>query len=222
MNPELLASSVLSGFFAAFSPCNIAVYPVILNIVAAGREGRRSAAVAFTAGLALTFTVFYVAVGFILKLAGEAGSDVIGSLYGVFYAAAGLLTLLFALQSLGLMAIPIPSFAPKIGHRGGVFGAVLTGAVFATCMSSCNLGFLVTGILPVLLSKPTVLDGVLYMSAFSVSMSLPILALGILSGYALESPLKRYARKVEVVSAVFLLAASAYFLYMSAAVTAII
>ncbi|MFH1054912.1 MAG: cytochrome c biogenesis protein CcdA [Candidatus Altiarchaeota archaeon] len=214
MNPELLVSTVLAGLFAAFSPCSIPAYPVLLNILAAEGRDRRQAAIAFSVGVASTFTVFYVAVGFALKWLGDAFSETLNTVYVVLYLAAAVLCFLFALQSLGKITFFTRTFGLHTTPRGGVFGSFLTGALFATIVSPCNLGFLLIGVLPVLLSKATVLEGLLLMLLFSVSLSLPMLTLGLLSSHAMDKWLRGYVGLIEKTSAGFLILAGLYFIYI--------
>jgi cytochrome c biogenesis protein CcdA len=215
MSLELLGTSVLSGFFAAFSPCNVPLLPVILNILAAEPNNRARSAVAFSLGLMAAFTVFYVAVGFALKLFLGAVDQMLGWFYVAAYAAAALICILFAMQSAGLLRFWTRTYSLKHNPRGGFFGSLLTGAFFATIASPCNTAFIMTGILPVLLSKATVLEGLFYMAAFSASMSVPVLLIGLLTGRAIDKWLMRHARRIEQASALFLAAAAAYFIYLA-------
>jgi len=215
MNPELLITSVLSGLFAAFSPCSVPVYPVILNLIASEKKDRRSSAIGFCIGLSLTFTAFYIAVGFCIKLLGDSAADVLGRVYMGAYGLAALMCFLFAAQTVSDLRLFNRTFGASFGARGGLFGAVLTGALFATIVSPCNLAFIITGILPVVLAKPTVLEGVAYMLAFSASLGAPMLAFGLFSGRAFDSWLKRHMRGIELASAAFLAIVGVYLAYMA-------
>jgi cytochrome c biogenesis protein CcdA len=215
MNLELLMTSVISGLFAAFSPCSLPIYPILLNLIASDKKDRRSSAIGFCIGLMLTFAAFYIAIGFSLKLLGDAADEVIGKVYLLSYALAAVLCVLFALQTISELKLFTHTFGPTFQARGGLVGAIVTGALFATIVSPCNLAFIVTGILPVLLSKPTLFEGVIYMFAFSISLGTPMLLIGLLSGYAFDSWLKKHMREIELVSAAFLMVSGAYFAYMA-------
>jgi len=212
MNLELLAIAVTSGLFAAFTPCCLPAYPVILNIISRQGEDRRLPALSFAAGLTLTFMVFYVAVGVALKRIGEQALQNLDTIYLWMYLVAAILCFLFALQSLGKISFFGRTFGLKVSFGHGAFGAFLTGAVFATVVSPCSLPFILTGILPILLAKTTVIQGLLLMFSFSFSLSLPILILGLFSGYAMDSWVKAHTRKIELASAAFLILACLYFL----------
>jgi cytochrome c biogenesis protein CcdA len=196
MSIDLLVGSALSGFFAAFSPCNLPIYPVMLNILAADGKGRRRNALAFTAGLMLAFTAFYVAVGFMLKLLSDAANAYLEHFFALAYALAAVICMLFALQSAGILTFWTRTYMLKHNPRGGVLGATLTGAFFATIASPCNIAFIITGILPVLLSSATVFEGLAYMATFSLSMSIPVLAIGLLTGHALDKWLISRGRQI--------------------------
>ena len=214
MNPELLFFAVSSGLLAAYSPCSLPVYPVLLGILAKGDGSRKLRAAAFAAGLAFMFSLFYLAVGFALKLAGETVFESLEGVYAVIYAAAALVCLLFALQSTGKVSVFRMTFGFTGRAYSGVLGSFLTGVFFGTVVTPCNLPFILTGVLPVLLSKATVFEGLLLMFTFSLSLSLPVLAVGLVSGQAMDSPLRRHMKRIKQASTVFLLAAGLYFIYM--------
>jgi cytochrome c biogenesis protein CcdA len=214
MRPDLLALSLLSGLFAALSPCSLPVYPVLLNILARSEAGRRGSAVAFALGLAFMFSLFYVALGFMLELVGDAVFTYLDHVYAIIYLAAAVLCFLFALQSLGKIRLLSRTFGFTGRLYAGVPGAFLTGVFFGTVLSPCNLPFILTGVLPVVLAKTTIIDGLLLMFAFSFSLSLPVLILGVVSGHAMDTWVRRYLNKIEAASALFLVAAGSYFLYM--------
>ncbi len=205
--------SVTAGLLAAFSPCSLPVYPLLLNRLARERQ-RKLAAVAFAAGLSLMYAVFYLLMGFALRILGDVVFRSLDTVYLILYALAAVVCSLFALQSLGLLTLYGRTFGFTSVQGSGVFGAFLTGVFFATVISPCNLPFMIAGVLPALLSSSTVLDGLLLIFGFSVSLSVPMLLVGLLSGHAMNEWLRRRVRLIECVSAGFLLLVSMYFAYM--------
>ena len=77
------------------------------------------------------------------------------------------------------------------------------------------MGFMVVAIMPAILSGATVVQGVLLMALFAVTMTLPLLAVGLLSSNALDSWAKKHVRVIELTSAVFLLLAGFYLLHLA-------
>jgi cytochrome c-type biogenesis protein len=214
---ELLFTVVLSGFFASVSPCSLPVYPVLINSLSRAGEGRRIVVLSFTAGIVLAFSLFYVLVTLAVRVAGEWFINLMDSITLLLYALAGVLCYMFAMRSLGFLGINMGSYSLfKPVARSGVAGAFITGVVFSTLISPCSLPFLITGVLPVLMSGATVFQGLFLMAVFSVSMGAPILLLGLASGWAMDSIsfFRNRMRFVEGASAVFLLAAGVYFTYL--------
>jgi thioredoxin:protein disulfide reductase len=212
MKAQILMLSVSSGLFAAFSPCSFPVYPIVLNMLARGAN-RRLCAASFAAGLTTMFCTFYVAVGFAVKWAGDSFlEDTLSKIYALMYGLAAIVCFLFALQSLGGVRIWGGTFGIMRKVGSGVAGAFLTGALFATVVSPCSMPFLITGVLPILLSNETMLDGLLITLAFGASLSAPMLAVGLVSGHAMDNWFKRHVRKIELASTMFLIVAGLYFI----------
>jgi len=215
MNAEILFSTLVAGLLAGFSPCTLPAYPVLLNIIASDEKNRRLSALMFSVGVMLMFVLFYVAIAFAIKAAGDLFNDTLGRIYIGLYILAGILCILLALQSLGKVNVLYGAFSLKKNVRGGIFGAFVSGALFATIISPCNLGFLLVAIMPAILSGATVVQGVLLMALFAVTMTLPLLAVGLLSSNALDSWAKGHVRTIELASAAFLILAGLYLLYLA-------
>jgi len=219
MNAELILLSVVSGLFAAFSPCNIPVYPVLLNMLAKNQEGRRKAAFAFAAGMTLTFTSLYLPLLVAIKLVDE---SVLGKslevVYTFVYVLAALVCLLFALQTMG----KINFWGRTIGFPArlslGARSAFATGGIFATVISPCNIPFIMTPIVTFLSGETSIFEGLLRLFLFSASMSLPILLFGVFSTYAMNQHVKHNIPLIEKASAVFLVLAAGYFISLAAAI----
>ncbi|MBD3387974.1 MAG: hypothetical protein GF416_02900 [Candidatus Altiarchaeales archaeon] len=209
MNFGLLFLSVSSGLLASVSACSLPVYPVLLNIMSKSGD-RRMSAVSFSLGLSFTYALFYVAVAFLVKSLGESVFDSFSTLYAVLYSLAAITCFGFAFQSLTGFAFFTRSFgSPR--HFAGVFGAFLTGVLFGTVLTPCNIPFMLAGLLPVLMSGSSVAEGLLLVFAFSFSLGFPVLLFGLFSGYAVESWVKENILFIERLSAVFLVFVGFYF-----------
>jgi cytochrome c-type biogenesis protein len=215
MNTEVILSTLAAGLLTGLSPCTLPAYPALLNIVAAEGKNRRLCALAFSMGVMLMFVVFYVAVAFAIKAAGDLFNDTFGMIYVWLYALVGVLCILLALQSLGKVNFLYGAFALKRKVGGGVFGAFASGALFATVISPCNMGFMAVAIFPSILSGSTVLQGVFLMVLYALTMTLPFLVVGFLSSNALDTWAKEHVRAIELMSVIFLFAAGLYLIYLS-------
>lgn len=216
MNHALLILAVSSGLFAAFSPCSLPVYPVLLNRLARGDSQRRIASAVFAAGVAATFCVFYLAVGFLIKLVGDSVYDSFGTVYSLLYALAAFVCFMFAAQSLGFVRFYGRTLSVPAAAGAGVHGAFVAGAFFGAILTPCNVPFIMVGVLPALLDTATMIEGLALMVSFSIGLSTPILTLGVLSSHAMDSWLRRHVRQMEKASVAFLVVAGFYFLYLTA------
>ncbi|MFH1403686.1 MAG: cytochrome c biogenesis protein CcdA [Candidatus Altiarchaeota archaeon] len=214
---ELLVASVFSGLLSSLSPCSLPIYPVMLNSLCRSGSNRRVVALSFTLGIVSAFMLFYLLIVFLTSLLGDLAYDVLGIFTDVVYAGAALLCFLFALRSLGVLNVNMRTYSPfKPSSHGGVVGSFLTGMMFSTIVTPCSLPFMITGIMPVLLMKETFVQGFFLMLAFSLSMGVPILSLGLASDAAFRYMgfFRDRMNDVERVSAVFLIVAGLYFSYL--------
>ncbi len=215
MNPELVVLSMLSGLFAAFSPCSLPVYPLLLNMMSRGGGDRRILAAAFTMGFIGMFMLFYSILAAAIRWLGSSvAAERLEVIYAASEALAALVCVLFALQSLGRVSVWGRTCGMRPDVKPGLAGAFIAGMLFSTVVTPCNLPFLVVGVYPLLMAKATALEGLALMLLFGASMSLPMLALGFASDYALKR-VTPHLKSIELVSAAFLLAAAAYFLYLA-------
>ena len=211
-----LAVAIASGLLAGMSPCLVPVYPALLHRLTRSKEDPRLITVFFTVGLAGVYFLFYAVVG---AAAAFLGMDFIESAETW----RGRLTLLGALFSWFMAyvtlrgGINLPAIRLfKRESSGGYFGALATGFVYGSIISPCNAAFIVTGILPAIASSRNAFEGMLLLATFSDAMGLPILFLGWTAGTAMSlfKVLKENARRIELISALFLILAGAYFLFL--------
>lgn len=208
--------AALSGLFAGSSACTMAVYPALLNRMTGSREDPKWVTVFFTLGLSGVYFLVYVVFGAFTSFLGLDFLDTAELWRGRLTLIGALFSWIMAWSTLrGGIRLPAVRIL-KIDAQGGYFGALFTGFVYGTMISPCNAAFLFTGILPALVSSSSVSEGILLLAVFSFAMGLPMLLLGWASGKAIESfsILKNNTRKLEVISAVFLVAVGFYFLYL--------
>jgi len=216
MNLNLLLISILSGLFAGISPCALAVYPVVLNQLVDSKDDKRLTAILFTIGLAGIYFTVYLLAGTLSLFFGTQFIEDIERIRSYLLILGALFAWLLAWKTLkGGLNFGAVKILKKDFMKGYV-GSLLSGFIYGSIITPCNAVFLFTGILPALASKTSVLDGVLMLLAFTVSMSLPILFLGLASGMALSTfkALDQNRRKIEIISVLFLAGAGFYFLWL--------
>ena len=216
MNPINFVIAGLAGLFAGGSVCTLSVYPALLNRMTASKEDPKWVTVFFTLGLAGVYFLVYALFGALTSVLGVDFFDT-AELWR------GRLTLVGALVS-WIMAwitlrggIRLPTFKLLGGNAGrGYLGALTTGVIYGTMISPCNAAFLFTGIMPAIISSKSVFEGLLLLAVFSFMMGVPMMLLGWASGKAIKtfSLLKGNTRKIEIISAIFLIAVGIYFLYL--------
>ncbi len=213
MNLEIIAIAAFAGLAVSVSPCQLPVYPVILNMLSAKGVNRRLVSVSFAAGHSIMYALLYLGLALTMRAIGfEAFERSSPALFGAAYVLAGLICIGFAMQTL----FGIKFFIRTIGifKKGGegVVGAFTTGALFATVVSPCNIPYLIALFLPLLSRTQTILEGLLGIAIFTSFVSLPILIFGISSGMAFSGPIKAHMDKIKKASAIALAFLGVYFI----------
>jgi len=210
--------AIASGLLAGVSPCSVPIYPALLNNLTRSREDPKWVTVFFTVGLAGVYFLVYSVLGLVMALAGAGLVETVETWRGRLTLVGALFSWLMAAATLhgGLRIPTIRLFKTEVS--GGYAGALFSGFVYGSMVTPCNAPFIFTGILPALASSRSVFEGILLLLLFSVSLGAPFLFLGWVSGAAILTfkALERNARKLEVASAVFLILAGFYFLYLFA------
>lgn len=211
----MLTVAASSGFFAGTSGCTLPVIPILFNHLTRTRKDPRWVTVFFTMGLTGVYFLLYAFLGVLSTLL-EASI-----LEGITLWRSRLLLV-------GAAIAWIMAYRTFKGNEGGrtmqflkrdagdgYLGALASGFVFGTIISPCNAGFLITGVMPALASSATVVEALAHLAVFSFFMGLPLLLLGWASGTAvsLTGKIKKNMRKLEILSALFLFLAGAYFIH---------
>ena len=211
-----LVISLLAGFFAGSSACAVPVYPALLNRLTASREDKRLVTVFFVIGIAGVYFIIYALLGLLLSLAGAETVLAAETWRGRMTLLGALFSWVMAYHTFkgGLKMPTLKLFKGDTG--GGYTGALLSGAVYGTILSPCNTPFVITGILPAIATKASVFYGIALLASFSLAMGIPFLFLGWAYGSAMMAfdILRRNMRKLEIASAIFLVIAGFYFLFL--------
>jgi len=191
------------------------VYPTIPVIIGfiSGQKSQTKArglalALTFVLGLAVTYVVLGVTVGFI--------GDVLGlSRAGWMYIVAAV-CILVGLNMAGLLPINFSTWAPaqsKWSEMSGFAGALVLGMLFGLVASPCAMPIL-TLILALIASKGEVAYGSVLMFTYAIGHGLPLIIIGTVAG-ALTS-LERftgYSVVIQRVGGWLLIVVGAYFIW---------
>jgi cytochrome c-type biogenesis protein len=215
MNWDFIVALV-SGLFAGGSACAMPLYPAMLNSITQNKENPRLSAIFFTLGLTGVYFLIYLLFGTLTAFLGIDFLEKAENMRGYLTIVGAFFAWFMAWRTIrgNTSGRIIKIINADIG--GGYLGALASGFVYGTIITPCNASFLVTGIIPALSSKGTVFDGMMLLLAFSIAMGLPVLFLGWASGTALSAFefFRRNSRKVELISAVFLILVGFYFMYL--------
>lgn len=202
----------LGGAATGMNPCVYPTIPVIIGFIS-GQQTHTKArglalALTFVLGLAITYVVLGVTVGFI--------GDVLGlSRTGWMYIVAAI-CIVVGLNMAGLLPINFSTWAPaqsKWSEMSGFAGALVLGMLFGLVASPCAMPIL-TLILALIASKGEVAYGSVLMFAYAVGHGLPLIIIGTVAG-ALTS-LERftgYSVVIQRVGGWLLIVVGAYFIW---------
>ncbi|MFH1126048.1 MAG: cytochrome c biogenesis protein CcdA, partial [Candidatus Altiarchaeota archaeon] len=148
--------ALISGFFAGVSACAIPLYPAMLYQLTQNREDPRIAALFFTLGMAGVYFLIYLSFGVLAAFLGWGFVESAEKLRGYLTIFAALFSWFMAWRTLrgvsGGRAIQLVKAETKAGYSG----ALISGFVYGSVITTCNAPFLVTGILPALASRGSV------------------------------------------------------------------
>lgn len=178
------ALAILAGLLSTLSPCVLPLLPIVLG---QALVAHRLGAVALAAGLALSF----VAVGMIVSTAGAAigfDRETVRGLAAVLMILFGTVMLSSFLQErLAFAGLRLETAADELSHwthpsglRGQFMVGVLLGAVWSPCIGpTIGAAIALAGV------RATFAQASLVMLLFAVGMTLPLVAIGMLSRQAL-------------------------------------
>lgn len=164
---------------------------------------------AFIAG----FTLVYVLLGISVAFVGGYFRVHMNWLFGI----AGVILILFGLHVVRVFRIPFLEGRfggmDKARDPSNIVGSLLVGVAFAIGWSPCT-GPIMAAILTLAASQGTAFNGATLLLAYCVGLGAPFLLTGLAVKYFLNlfNHLQRHMRKIEVVSAVLLIAVGILFL----------
>lgn len=182
---------IVAGFFGfglllSLTPCVLPMIPILSSIIVGGKKFSRlhtfNLSLAYTLGMALTYTLIGIAAG----LSGQMLSAALQNAWALGFGA--LVFILLALSMFGLYELQLPSaFESRIANltnriKGGHFlGVFLMGALSALILSPCVAAPLAAALLYISQTHDVVLGGVA-LFALSMGMGVPLLLIGASAG----------------------------------------
>jgi thioredoxin:protein disulfide reductase len=182
---------IVAGFFGfglllSLTPCVLPMIPILSSIIVGGKKFGRlhtfNLSLAYTLGMALTYTLMGIAAG----LSGQMLSAALQNAWALSFGA--LIFVLLALSMFGFYELQLPStFESRIANltnriKGGhFFGVFLMGALSALILSPCVAAPLAAALLYISQTHDVVLGGIA-LFALSIGMGVPLLLLGASAG----------------------------------------
>lgn len=174
--PAMLACFLWGMASVLFCPCHIASIPLIIGYVGGQGEAVGSSRAAFYAALfSLGLLVSISALGVACAALGRTLGD-ISHFWGV---PIGLVIIALGFSLAGALRLPSPLARLGFGKKklSGSFGALALGLLFGILSAGCTFGFLAP-LLAVIAAQEALLHGFLFIFAFALGHSLPILLAG--------------------------------------------
>ena len=188
--------ALIAGLVSFLSPCVLALVPAYVTylgsraitpdgVVVGGRRETLTHGLAFVLGFSLVF----VALG---AFAGLIGAFLFGA-RDLLTKVGGIVVIVFGLHTLGIITIPFIEYDTRASRapdrRWGYLSSSLMGVFFSAGWSPC-VGPVLGAVLTLALSGNAVGQGALLLSAYSLGLGIPFLALGL--GFEAVAPrLKR-------------------------------
>ncbi len=203
--------ALLAGVLTSFTPCCLSTVPLIIGYVGSvGESGRKSFlySVIFAAGNAVTFTA--------LGVAAAAAGQVFANYSRVWYALLGVLMILMALQTFGVINV-VPS-ARLLGKntKRGAFGAFIAGLLAGLFSSPCATPVIIA-LLAAAAGGKNLASGALLMLCYGVGCGALSVLAGSFTGFAKklkESPSYRgLSKAINIILGVLILLLGFYMLY---------
>lgn len=195
-----------AGVVSFLSPCVLPLVPVYIGhlagsvVLGPGRQRSYMLALPHSLSFVLGFGAVFVAMGVVVGLLGVYLADYMWLLRKV----AGTLLVLFGLYLVGAFKLPFLDYERRLhvqlGGKPGYARSFLVGAAFALGWTPC-VGPVLGGILALAWTSASVWHGAYLLSAYSLGLGLPFIAVGVALG-SLRPYLTRLNRHLRVVSIV--------------------
>jgi thiol:disulfide interchange protein DsbD len=204
---------LLAGVATSFTPCVYPVIPIIVGYI--GGQGTRSKVSGFilsfsyVLGMALT----YSALGAFAALSGKLFGQIQNN--PVTYLIVGNVIIFFALSTLGVFSLSVPSFLNRSGSakvRSGVVGAFWLGLASGLITAPCTVAILGV-ILTFIATKQSLVFGISILFTYAIGMGFLFVLAGTFTGLLTALPKSgMWMKRAQIVFGLFMLALGEYFI----------
>lgn len=206
--------ALVAGLLTSVTPCSLSSVPLVVAYV--GGSGRKDPAtafrfsLAFALGMAITFTAL------------GAGASLLGKLLnfgtgGWWYLALGVLMILMALQTWGIITIIPPTYAQSKNTRKGYLGALIMGVLGGLFSSPCATPVLIA-LLAIVARSGNPTWGIFLLLLYSIGHSVLVIIAGTFMGIAgkltKSGAYGMFAKILNVALGLAILFAGLYLIYM--------
>lgn len=170
--------ALLAGILTSITPCALSSIPLVVGYV--GGTGQRDTkkafwlSVTFAAGAAVTFTIL----GVVASIAGR----LMGTSASWWYIILGILMLLMALQTWGILEIIPSSYLISKNTKKGFVGAFIAGILGGIFSSPCSTPVLIA-LLAIVAGKGSILWGILLLLLYSIGHGILAVVAGTSIGF---------------------------------------
>jgi len=177
-NPIIAYAAVFfGGLIASFSPCSIAVIPLIIGYVGGYAEGDIKKSILFAAffslGLAITFTCLGIFAAITGNLLGGGG--------GGWKYLLGAISIVMGAQMVGILKVNLPVFSAPKNSPKGMVGAFFLGLLYGLAASPCATPILAL-VLAYVASEQNIIYGASLLLVYSLANASVVFILGLTAG----------------------------------------
>ncbi len=203
---------LLAGILTSLTPCSLSSIPLIIGYVGGTSNDTKKAfrlSMVFAIGAAITFTIL----GVIASLAG----NLIGTASSIWYIILGVLMLLMALQTWGLIEIIPSTYLVSKNKKKGYVGALIAGILSGIFSSPCATPVLIV-ILAIVAGSGNILWGMLLLLIYSIGHGALAIVAGTSVGFVKKITSNEkfgvWSKVIKVIMGILILIIGLYMLYL--------
>lgn len=209
----LILAAFLGGVIASLSPCTLGILPIIIGYVGGYTKEKNATTFLQLLSFVLGLSVILTIIGIFCAITGRVFMAIGGQYWVIFMAS---LIMVFGLNLLGVVEIPIPNFIKQMPKSTGasifLYPFVL-GVLFALAATPCS-----TPILAAILSFATLSKDIAYASilllAFSLGQGVIIILAGIFTSFVKNARgACRFSEILMKICGILLILSSLYLFY---------